>query len=116
MLLETVTPNSSGFEPLNIRIPPPIPVTELLAMTTSVMRESHASQLMPPPPTLATLFKIFKFLSLGLEFSIRIPPPPVMVVYPLVKVSPVSTAVESSPEMNVATLLDASPSMMVESI
>ena len=30
--------------------------------------------------------------------------------------NPVNTAVESSPEMNVATLLDASPSIIVESI
>ena len=80
------------------------------------MRESHASQLMPPPPTFATLFEIFKFFSRGLEFSIRIPPPPVIVVYPLVSVSPVRTAVESSPEMNVTTLLDASPSITVESM
>ena len=54
-LLRTEIPNSSGFDPLKMRIPPPIPVTELVETSTSVMRESHASQLIPPPPIFALL-------------------------------------------------------------
>ena len=78
--------------------------------------ESQASQLMPPPPILAKFEKTFRFFNLGSEFSIRIPPPPLIVVYPLDSDNPTRTEVESSPDINVAALVDSSPSMTVESI
>ena len=107
---------SSGFDPLKILIPPPFPDEELLFIVTLVILESQASQLMPPPPILAKFEKTFRFFNLGSEFSIRIPPPPLIVVYPLVSDNPTRTEVESSPDINVAALVDSSPSMTVESI
>ena len=88
-----------------------LPVT-----TASVIRELQLLQLIPAPPILALLLYTFKCFNLGLEFAIRIPPPAVITVYPLVNDNPVKTEVESSPEIKVAALLDSSALIMVESI